>query len=188
MTSSEKRSCNTCRHQYASSVFCLRLGCNGPGGSAWESLHPPRAAVIDCAGLKCSELNCSSCFPAPPANPANPKQRFGAAKPNLALIPGPAAIHTSLALMDGAGKYGPFNWRETSVEGMTYIAAAKRHIDAWFDGEEVAADSGVHHLGHAIAGLMIILDAQASGKLIDNRPPAGGSAKLIAEKTKPLAN
>jgi hypothetical protein len=42
---------------------------------------------------------------------------------------------------------------------------------AWFNGEECAQDSGVHHLAHAMACLAILLDAKTCGKLNDDRPP-----------------
>ena len=75
-----------------------------------------------------------------------------------------------MAMMDGAEKYGPYNWRKISVRASIYIDAAKRHLDAWFEGQECASDSKVHHLGHALACCAILLDAQACGRLIDDRP------------------
>ena len=72
-------------------------------------------------------------------------------------------------MMDGARKYGPYNWRDNAVLARVYIAAAKRHLAYWAAGEETAKDSGVHHLGHAIACLAILLDAQATGNLGDDR-------------------
>jgi hypothetical protein len=45
-----------------------------------------------------------------------------------------------------------------------------RHIFDWFEGQERASDSKVHHLGHVIACATILLDAQANGNLIDDRP------------------
>ena len=54
---------------------------------------------------------------------------------------------------------------------MTYLGAMKRHIDALLDGEDLAPDSGVHHLGHIAASCAIVLDAGKNGTLVDNRPP-----------------
>jgi len=113
----------------------------------------------------------------------NPKDIAGSAKPPLHLIPGPARVLVSLAMKDGALKYGPFNWRETPVEASNYTAACERHIAAWFDGEECASDSGISHIAHAIASLMILLDAQQCGSLVDDRPKAGATAKLIEQNT-----
>ena len=71
---------------------------------------------------------------------------------------------------DGASKYGKWNWRGESVAVSVYIDACFRHLLDWYHGEEEAEDSGAHHLGHAIACLAIILDAQGTGNLIDDRP------------------
>lgn len=117
----------------------------------------------------------------------NPKTRFGKAKPPISLIPGPALIHLADAFRDGAGKYGPANWRNDPVTTSTYVNAALRHVLAYFDGEDVAEDSGVLHLAHAMGCLAILIDAAAQGTLIDDRPTAGQTSRLIKEKTRPLA-
>lgn len=106
--------------------------------------------------------------------PANPKDRFGIQKVSLSKFPAVALAHGAHAMMDGARKYGAYNWRERSVIASIYIDACKRHLDTWFDArEETAPDSDVHHLGHALACIAIILDAQATGNLIDDRPIKG---------------
>lgn len=111
-------------------------------------------------------------------NPPNPKQRFGAQKPDLSLVPPVGELHMAMALENGAGKYGAFNWRDTGVEARTYIAAAKRHLQNYLDGEDIAPDSGVHNLGHVMACCGILLDAASLGKLIDNRPAPGKSSEV----------
>lgn len=115
--------------------------------------------------------------------PPDPKQAFGDTKPNVALIPGTASAYLALGFECGAAKYGPFNWRNKAVEAMTYVAACKRHLDAWVDGEEVSSDTvttdrPVPNLAHALASLAIIVDALELGNLIDNRPLPGASSKL----------
>lgn len=106
---------------------------------------------------------------------SNPKDLLGAKKPDMTKIPSIALLWESLAMMDGGGKYGPFNWRANKVVASIYIAACKRHLDAWFEGQEFAEDSGCNHLGHARACLGILLDAQATGNLIDDRPVVDGT-------------
>lgn len=114
----------------------------------------------------------------------NPKTVVGMQKPRLSLIPPAALIHAARAMENGADKYGPYNWRDNKVSSMIYVDAAMRHLLSWVDGEEVAQDSGVHHLAHAIACCAIILDAHESGNLVDNRPTKGVAADLIARLTK----
>lgn len=108
---------------------------------------------------------------------SNPKDLLGSKKPSLSKIPSIALLWESLAMMDGGGKYGPFNWRANKVIASIYIDACKRHLDAWFEGQMYAEDSGCHHLGHARACLGILLDAEATGNLIDDRPTTDGSTE-----------
>ena len=111
----------------------------------------------------------------------NPKDLIGIHKVPLHLVPTAGIIHEAMAMKNGAAKYGPFNWRDKKVIASIYIAACLRHVYAWFDGEECAEDSGQHHLGHARACLGIILDAQETESLKDDRPLPGATPRLLAE-------
>lgn len=99
----------------------------------------------------------------------NPKDAIGSAKPDLSLVTAAMLEAVAAALKNGAVRYGRGNWRSTPVRGLVYTAAALRHIKAWEDGEDFAADSGVHHLAHALASLAIIVDAGRAGTFIDDR-------------------
>lgn len=112
----------------------------------------------------------------------NPKQAYGDLKVPLAFVPSTAVILMGEAFKEGARKYGPFNWREKAVEGMTYAHASLRHLFAWIDGETIDPESGKLHLAHALASLAIIVDAAATGCLIDNRPPKGMGGDLLRAK------
>jgi hypothetical protein len=104
----------------------------------------------------------------------NPKDKFGSKKVSVTKLPAVGILHGSMGMMYGASQYDPFNWRGNAVVASIYIDAMIRHLLAWFDQkEEIADDSGVTHLGHVIANAAIILDAQATGNLIDDRPPDG---------------
>lgn len=113
----------------------------------------------------------------------NPKTAFGIKKVNLALNPPAALIYMALGFMDGAAKYGPYNWRENEVSAMIYVAALKRHLEAWLDGEEVAEDSGKPHLAHLLACAAILVDALETGNLVDDRPKPGAAAALLKKWT-----
>jgi len=103
----------------------------------------------------------------------NPKDLFGQLKVSLTKVPAVAWLHAARAMMNGAEKYGPYNWREKEVITSIYVDAALRHILSWWEGEGIDPDSGVHHLGHAIACLAILLDAYEHGCLINDRPGPG---------------
>lgn len=113
----------------------------------------------------------------------NPKTAVGALKPSLHAIPPSAMLHLGAAMEDGKNKYGLTNWREKTVSASVYYDAALRHLLSWWDGEDVASDSKIHHLGHVMACCAIIIDAEAQGQdsLNDDRPSvAGKAAELIA--------
>ncbi len=111
----------------------------------------------------------------------NPKDLVGQTKAQLWLTPPAAKIALAEALTDGAKKYGPYNWREKGVRASVYLSAAERHILSWLDGEDNASDSGVHHLGHAMACYAILLDAISQGNVVDDRPFKGRASKLLEE-------
>lgn len=104
---------------------------------------------------------------------SNPKQAFGDKKPPLHLIHPIAELHESAALHSGRLKYGENNYIETPVEAMTYVGAILRHVKQWVSGERVDAKELVHHLGAIRACTTILLTAEATGMLIDNRPVVG---------------
>ncbi len=114
--------------------------------------------------------------------PSNPKDIVGAKKAPLALVPPALVIGAAEAMANGAAKYGPFNWRDYPGEYVTYLEAMLRHIYALLDGEDLAQDSGIHHLKHVVAGGGILLDCMGLGTLIDNRPKLGPAAALLAEQ------
>lgn len=131
------------------------------------------------------QSNADALHTLPPAvNPPNPKQRYGDMKPSIEFVPPTAFYETNNAFKDGAKKYGPFNWRETGVEAVTYYNAALRHLMSWFEGEDRASDSGALHLAHAIACLSILIDASNCDKLIDNRPLQGPLPEWLKANTK----
>lgn len=99
----------------------------------------------------------------------NPKDRVGSKKISMWVVPFVAIYHLALALMDGARKYGPYNWRDEPVQASIYFDAIQRHLSLWQSGEACAEDSGVRHLGHVMGCCAILLDAELHGKLIDDR-------------------
>ncbi|ATI15718.1 hypothetical protein [Bordetella phage vB_BbrM_PHB04] len=119
--------------------------------------------------------------------PTNPKDAIGSGKLPLHLWPTTATALGALGLLDGMLKYGRSNFREIGVRASIYYDAACRHLNAWFEGEEVDPDSGLPHLAHALACLAILVDAQAAGKLNDDRMVAGGYRALVTELTPHVA-
>lgn len=110
----------------------------------------------------------------------NPKDAIGSTKLPLHLWPAEATALGCLGMMEGDEKYGRNNFiAGDGVIASIYVDAAKRHLDAWFAGEEYAPDSGMPHLANALASIAIIVKARAHDRLIDDRdysPEPNGSA------------
>jgi hypothetical protein len=111
----------------------------------------------------------------------NPKTLTGVTKAPIHLVPPVAIAYAAMAFKDGADKYGAYNWRDHKVSSSIYYAGLMRHMGAWWDGEDAAEDSKQKHLGHAIACLSILLDAEANGTLNDDRPTKGSMSKVLEE-------
>lgn len=106
------------------------------------------------------------------SKPTNPKDRIGSKKLPLDLVPSTIVTNAALAFLEGALKYGAYNWRVSGVRASIYKAALERHLDKWWNGEWEDQSTKVPHLASIIACAGIILDARLAGKLTDDRPPA----------------
>lgn len=102
----------------------------------------------------------------------NPKSAFGDAKAPLSIVPMPVVYEIALGLLEGAFKYGSHNYRVKGVRNSTYYNAAMRHLNAWWEGEDIDSESGLPHITKAMASLMVLRDAQMMGMVTDDRPPA----------------
>jgi hypothetical protein len=105
-------------------------------------------------------------------------------------VPPVAIIEEAVVMSFGASKYGAFNWQDEPIDAGTYYSAAFRHMADWFAGEEFDPDIKekfgveVSHLACARASLGIVIDAQCSGKLIDDRPACASAAEAIKRLTR----
>jgi hypothetical protein len=103
----------------------------------------------------------------------NPKDAIGSSKPPLSTLPWPVLYEVGAAMLEGGCKYRRHNYRIAGVRASIYFDAAMRHLVAWWEGEDIDADSGIHHITKCIAGLVVLRDAMMQGMLAnDDRPPA----------------
>ena len=107
------------------------------------------------------------------AKPTNPKDIVATTKLPLHLIPMITQAYLAIGHFNGLGKYGRDNWRASGVLASIYVSAALRHITSWFEGEELDPDDKVPHLMGAITSLSILIDAQHTGVLNDDRKYRG---------------
>ena len=101
----------------------------------------------------------------------NPKDGIGIKKVPFTLIPDNVIAEVGLAFLEGARKYGSYNWRVAGVRASVYIDALRRHLGAWINGEDVDPDSGLSHLVKAMACLIILRDSMLQENWVDDRPP-----------------
>lgn len=111
----------------------------------------------------------------------NPKSLTGNKKAKLHLLPQAGLVRVAYVMALGAAKYDPMNWRDTPIELTDYADAIYRHLLAIIDGEDIDPESGQSHMAHIAATALIVLDAEETGNLIDNRPTPGASGQLIRD-------
>ena len=103
---------------------------------------------------------------------SNPKDGLGSRKTPLSCVPVRVLWRVGLAMLEGAAKYGRFNFRGAGVRASVYFdAVVARHLFSWWEGEDIDPDSDLHHIDKAIAGLMVLRDSMLQGNWTDDRPP-----------------
>ncbi len=94
-------------------------------------------------------------------------------KPQTALIPYESTVAQADAMAYGAYvKYEPWDW----TKGRSYSevrSSIDHHLAAWFERERDDPESKVHHLGHALADIGMLLGFEAMKRTdLDDRRPA----------------
>jgi hypothetical protein len=118
---------------------------------------------------------------------SNPKDAIGIKKAPLSTVSMPVVMEVGLAMLEGAIKYRRHNYRVIGVRTSVYYDAAQRHLNAFWEGEDIDSDSGLSHVVKAMACLMVLRDAQIRGKAIDDRPPGTiGFIEVLNKKAKEL--
>lgn len=109
--------------------------------------------------------------------------KFDADKPPLHLVDRTATENLAKVLGFGAKKYQPNNWRK-GISQSRLIGAALRHLLAHGDGEDLDPESGLPHVDHAQACLMMLSNLRATRPELDDRhrgPPAAALAGKALE-------
>lgn len=113
--------------------------------------------------------------------PSNPKDALGVKKLPVHLFPQTAIVAGSMAFLEGAAKYGKYNYRIAGVRASIYIDALERHLFAWTNGEDIDPESGLPHLWKMLACIAVLIDAEACGMLTDDRPPKAPVAEMMSQ-------
>lgn len=93
-------------------------------------------------------------------------------KPRMDLLPPRALLAVGSVMAYGATTYGAHNWRLGLAWGRL-CAAALRHTMAWISGEQEDEESGLPHLAHAAASLLMLLESAMEGYGSDDRWRSG---------------
>ncbi len=82
----------------------------------------------------------------------------------------PKALRGTVKILTfGAEKYGDRNW-EAGFPWSRCYAALQRHLQAWWDGEDLDKESGESHLSHAACCLMFLQHFEHTYRDGDDRP------------------
>lgn len=119
---------------------------------------------------------------------SNPKDAAASDRLDLSLFPATARAYGALAMHEGDFKYGGYNYRAAGIRASVYYAAAGRHLDKWFNGEECDPQTKVPHLANAIACLAVLIDGIEVKNWTDDRPPKADVADLLARSEAGVAH
>lgn len=103
--------------------------------------------------------------------PTNPKDIIGMRKAPMSTVPAGVLAEIGVAMLEGAVKYGRHNYRAVGVRASVYYDATQRHLQSWWEGEDIDPDSWLPHVTKAISSLVVLRDAMIQGKMTDDRPP-----------------
>lgn len=106
------------------------------------------------------------------AKATNPKDLQGVKKVPFSCLPIPVMAEVGVAMLEGALKYGRFNWRSMGVRASVYFDATQRHLISWWEGEDTDPDSQLSHITKAITSLMVLRDSMIQNNFEDDRPPS----------------
>lgn len=103
-----------------------------------------------------------------PEENTNIAVKYDQQKTRIELIPASAIEAAGRAFTFGATKYSEHNWAN-GFEWDRLVGSTLRHINAWRSGEDTDPESGLSHLDHALATLMMLKAHEAEGLGNDNR-------------------
>lgn len=119
--------------------------------------------------------------------PTNPKDAIGLTKTPLHLVSGIVKAYHSIALYLGMVKYGAWNYRIGGARASVYKAALDRHMDRWWEGEELDPVDSTPHLANALACISILIETAEGGNLVDDRPPSRDMGPIYEKVEKMMA-
>lgn len=118
----------------------------------------------------------------------NPKDAAATGRLPLHLVPDTLGIFAAIALAEGDSKYIAFNFRVAGIRASVYIAALRRHLMRYVNGEWADKKTGVPHLASVAACTSILIDGHVVGNIVDDRPPGVDLDDCIEEAERVIAH
>lgn len=84
-------------------------------------------------------------------------QHYDAGKPRVDLLPIGGLFAVAEVMAYGARKYGERNW-QSGIQHSKLVGSCLRHVFKRLRGEVLDDESGLPHLAHAAANLLMVLD------------------------------
>jgi hypothetical protein len=102
---------------------------------------------------------------------SNPKDSVGIRKVPYSTIPSEVIAEVGLGMLEGALKYGRHNYRVVGVRASVYYDAIQRHLNAWWEGEDIDPESNLNHIVKLLTSGVVLRDSMINGNWVDDRPP-----------------
>lgn len=118
----------------------------------------------------------------------NPKDAAATGRLPMQMVPDTLGIFAAMAFAEGDSKYIAYNFRIAGVRVSVYVAALRRHLMRYFNGEWADKKTGVPHLASVAACTSILIDGHVLGTIVDDRPPAVDLSDCIEEAERIIAH
>lgn len=118
----------------------------------------------------------------------NPKDAAANGRVPLHMVPDTLAIFAAMGFAEGDSKYIAYNFRVAGVRATVYVAALKRHLARYTNGEWADKKTGVPHLASVAACTAILIDGHVVGNIIDDRPPGVDLSDCMEEAERVIAH
>ena len=119
---------------------------------------------------------------------SNPKDAAAVSRLPVHMVPDTLVIFAAMAFAEGDSKYIAYNFRIAGVKAMVYVAALRRHLMRYVNGEWADKKTGVPHLASVAACTSILIDGHVVGNIVDDRPPAVDLSDSIEEAERIIAH
>lgn len=117
----------------------------------------------------------------PDSKPTNPKDLAAISRVPMHLVPDTLMLYAAMGFAEGDSKYIGYNFRVAGVSVMTYVAALRRHLMKYVNGEWADKKTKVPHLASVACCVAILIDGHVVGNINDDRPPGVDLSDSIEE-------